>query len=177
MSWGYIDFSCFLCEIINSSQTFKDIYILMHCILFKYVRLCACTDVSYVFVFICVCACVGSTRWGAMPRFRGLCYKHGAMSQACGNKSSFFSFLSHASTLIPSCVPPHPPVMGMWHIVSARCGKTHTCMCKSHQTLRKRMCVLLWGTYVFSRRAQLCVIFLILLTHVVTCCAAGLSPT
>lgn len=97
----------------------------------------------YVFVFMCDCACVWSTRWGAMPQCRGLCYEPGAVSQACGNMSSFSPLsptLSHSSH--PVCLY-FTPVDGRWHVVKTATKKV-THMCKGHQALRKGMCMHVW---------------------------------
>lgn len=83
----------------------------------------------HVFVSMRDCACVWSTQWGAMPRCRGLCYEPGAVSQACGNMSSFSPLsptLSHSSH--PVCLD-LTPVDGRWRVVNTAMKKlTHTCV-------------------------------------------------
>lgn len=134
---------------------------------------CVHAHMLYVFVFMCVCACVCSTRWGAMPRCRGLCCECRAMIQACGNKPSFSPLsptLSHSSHPVYLCFTP-----GDGEVVCREhcCGKTHTHMCKGHQTLRKRM--IMW-LYVYTSMCD-CFFFFLLTQGVnVYCCCLLTGP-
>lgn len=123
----------------------------------------------YVFIFVCDCACVWSTRWGAMPQCRGLCCEPGAVSQACGNMSSFSPLsptLSHSSH--PVCLY-FTPVDGRWHVVNTDTKQvTHTCVrvirpwekeCM-HVWILVCMCVHMGTGFWFSR-----------LNYVVSCCS------